>query len=211
MKKIVLSFYKNYQFKDANNAIYNFCNDTLSSLYLTTIKDRLYCDPTGSEARVRSQITLRIITEVLTRLLSPILPHTCDEVMESIYKNDSNSIQGVSALNLEASLDVDWAPVIETRKQVLKQLEDAKNNGIENSLDAGVKIPNSIHANFEYDLADLFGVSRIEFSDSNEIEITDLRNEPRCERVMETRQTVKEWPNGHILSERDYHATQQTH
>ena len=210
-EKTVLTFYKNYQFKDANNAIYNFCNDTLSSLYLTTIKDRLYCDPTGSEARLRSQITLRIITEVLTRLLSPILPHTCDEVMESIYKNDANSIQGVSALNLEASLEVDWAPVLETRKQVLKQLEDAKHNGIENSLDAGVKIPNSIHANFEYDLADLFGVSRIEFSDSNEIEITDLRNEPRCERSWKRDKTVKEWPNGHILSERDYHATQQTH
>ena len=40
----VLDLYQNYQFKDANNAIYHFCNDTLSSLYLTTIKDRLYCD-----------------------------------------------------------------------------------------------------------------------------------------------------------------------
>ncbi|MEK9728232.1 MAG: isoleucine--tRNA ligase, partial [Candidatus Margulisiibacteriota bacterium] len=42
-EKIVLDFYAQYQFKDANNAIYQFCNDTLSSFYLTTIKDRLYC------------------------------------------------------------------------------------------------------------------------------------------------------------------------
>ena len=74
-EKNTLEHYKNYQFRDANASIYHFCNDTLSSFYLSSIKDRMYCDALDSERRIRAQITLRIILEVLTRLLSPIL-HT---------------------------------------------------------------------------------------------------------------------------------------
>ena len=35
----VLKHYANYEFRDANTAIYHFCTDTLSSIYLSTIKD----------------------------------------------------------------------------------------------------------------------------------------------------------------------------
>ena len=207
----VLDLYQNYQFKDANNAIYHFCNDTLSSLYLTTIKDRLYCDASQSDARQRAQITLRVILEALTRVLSPILPHTCDEVMESLNDNDTATCQGEVALNLNYSFTVDWQPVIETRKQVLKQLEDAKANGIENSLDAGVEIPNTIDHQFLPDLADIFGVSRVEFVDNTTITINDLSNELRCERSWKRDASVAKREDGSILSERDYNAIKKNH
>ncbi len=205
----VLALYESYQFKDANNAIYHFCNDTLSSLYLTAIKDRLYCDKKDSDQRVRAQVTLRIILDVLTRLLSPILPHTCDEAMESLSQNDKAQVQGLSALNLKYSLTVDWQPVIEIRKHVLKHLEDAKANGIENSLDAGVDIPQTINENFLPDLADLFGVSRVTLIDQSDIKINNLSNELRCERSWKRDATVCKRHDGSVLSERDFHAIQQ--
>ena len=205
-EKNTLEHYKNYQFRDANASIYHFCNDTLSSFYLSSIKDRMYCDALDSERRIRAQITLRIILEVLTRLLSPILPHTCDEVMEAMLGPDTLSIQGEPALAISFTNESNWDDVMETRKNVQKELETAKNNGIENSLDAGVQLPSTLPiTEFSADLADIFGVSRVEFS-GDAISIQDLQNEPRCERSWKRDLTVKTRPNGAVLSERDYDA-----
>lgn len=210
-EKTTLGYYKNYQFREANSTIYHFCNDTLSSFYLSSIKDRMYCDALDSERRIRAQVTLRIILEVLIRLLTPILPHTCDEVMESMNPN-SDSIQGTSALHVSFTNPSNWDLVMETRKTVQKALENAKSNGIENSLDAGIQLPESLSIReFLPDLADIFGVSRVEFSTIETIAIQDLRDQHRCERSWKRDETVKEWPNGAILSERDYHAITQTH
>ena len=210
-EKEVLNHFKNYQFREANVAIYQFCNDTLSSFYLSAIKDRLYCDEAKSERRIRSQMTLRIILEVLIRLLSPILPHTCDEVYEALNPGTTETVQGLNALNTTFENQYPWDVVIETRKNVQKILEDAKINGIENSLDAGICIPAASNLQpFMADLADIFGVSRVEVHDLNSIDIQDLRDELRCERSWKRDITVKEWPNGSILSERDYHAINKT-
>ena len=208
----VLDHYKNYQFRDANTAIYQFCTDTLSSLYLSTIKDRLYCDAATSDQRQRAQITLRVILEVLLRVLSPILPHTCDEALESLTSGSEDSVQGSVALRLEnINYDDNWREIMNVRKLVLKELETAKTNGIENSLDAAVHIPNTIPATFLSDLPDLLGVSRVYFSDQNEVRIEDLKDAPRCERSWKRDETVQERADGSILSERDYHAIQQNH
>ena len=207
----VLNHYRSYQFRDANSAIYNFCNDTLSSFYLSAIKDRLYCDEPASDRRQRAQITLRILFDILIRLLSPILPHTCDEAMEALSNNES-SIQGTVSFKASFSNSANWAAVIQARKEILKRLEDAKTNGIENSLDAGVELPANLElAQFHPDLSDVFGVSRVSISDTPTILIHDLQHEPRCERSWKRDDTVKTWPNGAILSERDYHAITQTH
>ena len=115
------------------------------------------------------------------------------------------------ALNLNYSSTVDWQSVIETRKQVLKQLEDAKANGIENSLDAGVEIPNTIDHQFLPDLADLFGVSRVKFVDNTTITINDLSDELRCERSWKRDASVAKREDGSILSERDYNAIKKNH
>ncbi|MEK9726816.1 MAG: class I tRNA ligase family protein, partial [Candidatus Margulisiibacteriota bacterium] len=147
-----------------------------------------------------------VILDVLVRLLSPILPHTCDEVMESLHGPNATTIQGAPALKFNYTTAVDWQPVLQARRHVLKLLEDAKVKGIENSLDAGVKVPHSIPSEFLTDLADLFGVSRVEFHDSDSFEITDLQNELRCERSWKRDATVAERDNGAILSERDYNA-----
>ena len=156
-------------------------------------------------------MTLRIILEVLIRLLSPILPHTCDEVYEALNPGTTETVQGLNALNTTFENQYPWDVVIETRKNVQKILEDAKINGIENSLDAGICIPAASNLQpFMADLADIFGVSRVEVHDLNSIDIQDLRDELRCERSWKRDITVKEWPNGSILSERDYHAINKT-
>jgi isoleucyl-tRNA synthetase len=99
-----------------------------------------------------------------------------------------------------------------TRKTILKLLEDAKAMGIENSLDAGVCLPEHLDlAPFLPDLPDILGVSRVTIEAIDTPRIVDLRSHPRCERSWKRDTTVKEWPNGAVLSERDYHAITKNH
>ncbi len=203
--------YQQYQFRLVNQSIYQFCNDTLSSFYCSAVKDRLYCDYSKSERRIQTQFTLRYILECLVRCLSPILPHTCDEVMECLLGSEIPTHQGTQSLQFSSiSANPKWESVMEIRKQVLKQLENAKENGIENSLDAGIELPETLDiTEFSNELADIFGVSRVSFSDTNEIKIIDLRDQLCCERSWKRDETVSERDDGSILSERDYHAINQ--
>jgi isoleucyl-tRNA synthetase len=94
-----------------------------------------------------------------------------------------------------------------------KALEEAKAQGIENRLDAGVTLPDAggelAKAGFNTpegraDLADLLGVSRVQLdAAATSPRIQDLRGEPRCERSWKRDGTVKQRSDGGMLSDRD--------
>lgn len=206
----VTQHYAAYEFRDANQAIYQFCNDTLSSIYCTTVKDRLYCDRPDSLRRRRTQYALRYILESLVHCLSPILPHTCDELMESLHDSNAPTIQGAAAPpTITPSVSPKWTHALTIRKTVQKELEYAKQLGIDNSLDAGVNIPISTEIDpLTDDLPDFFGVSRISFTHDTSVSIEDLRHAPCCERSWKRDATVTQRANGALLSDRDYDAIQ---
>ena len=128
--------------------------------------------------------------------------------MESLLGPDTTTYQGQPTVLFQVSSNSQWSAVMDVRKLVQKQLEDAKDQGIENSLDAGYASSSFEINAFSDDLADIFGVSRIEFSNNSDISIRDLRNEPCCERSWKRDDTVSLRPDGSYLSERDYHAIQ---
>ena len=61
-------------------------------------------------------------------------------------------------------------------------------------------------AKFKADLPDMLGVSRVKLAPSGEIIISDLRNEPRCERSWKRDGTVKMRSDGGMLTDRDAEA-----
>jgi hypothetical protein len=96
--------------------------------------------------------------------------------------------------------------VINLRDAALKRLEEAKADGVDNPLDAGLVIPDpeGTFARFGEDLADLCGVSRARFETGlGEVEIEDLRDAPRCERSRKRDGTVRARSDGALLSDRD--------
>jgi isoleucyl-tRNA synthetase len=206
---VVLEHYRNYEFRSAHLALFDFCNDTMSAIYLDAVKDRLYCDRSDSPRRRRTQAAMLEITRVLVRLLAPILPHTADEAWRALDDGADACVQLEVFEGSRLAADADWSMVLDRRDQVLKALEEAKSAGIENPLDAGVTVPDPEGrlARFADDLTDLFRCSRVRLDpDAAGVSVLDLRAEPRCERSWRRDETVKQRGDGGWLSDRDAEA-----
>jgi isoleucyl-tRNA synthetase len=204
----VLEHYRNYEFRPAHLALFDFCNDTLSAIYLDAVKDRLYCDRDDSPRRRATQAAMKEIASVLIRLLAPILPHTADEAWRSL-EPDSGSVQQQTFNCAGVDADPAWETVLDRRDEVLKALEEAKAGGIDNPLDAGVLVPDAGGklAPFAGDLPDLFGCSRVTLDETADtVTVQDLREAPRCERSWRRDPTVKQRGDGGWLSDRDAEA-----
>ncbi len=207
--------YLSYQFKKVREALFNFCNDTMSAVYMAAVKDRLYCGRADSRRRRRTQTVLYEAANTLIRLMAPILVHTADEAWLALHGVEQDSERCVHLESLpeapEVVADVAWDAVFELRSEVLRAFEQAKESmEISNPMDAGARV--SIEAGrrtaiepFMAELVDLCGMSRFELveGDSLAVEILDLRDEPRCERSWKRDGTVRERSDGGMLSQRD--------
>ncbi len=210
MQAKVRAAYDEYAFRKAHQLIYDFCNDTLSAFYCAAVKDRLYCDKADSPRRRRTQTVMWDLADLLCRLLAPLLPHTADEGYRSLWKEVDGATERCVHLTdfVEVATPIEpdsaWPQVMEVRSEALKALEDAKAQGIDNPLDAEIVVPDpdGVLKRFEDDLADMLGVSRVKFTDSGEIAVNSLQDEPRCERSWKRDGTVKQRSDGAMLCDR---------
>ncbi len=216
----VIKAYDTYDFANAHGLLYDFCNRTLSAVYLSAIKDRLYCDRKDSARRRMTQTTLWELTDGLCRLLAPVLVHTADEAYRALWKVDAADTKTCVHLKtfiptFGVKADADWVKVMQAIDGASVALERAKAElGVENPLDAGVTLPDpdGVLSRFDpRDLADLLGVSRVTCdpsapSGATSVRVTDLRSEPRCERSWKRDGTVKPRADGGMLSDRDAEA-----
>ena len=142
----------------------------------------------------------------ILRLLAPILPHTADEAWHSARR--------AGCVHLERHQSVGTAVRRDGRRSrekllTLKALEEAKERGIENSLDAGVVLPDSDGSlpAFASDLADLFEVSRVRVDPDAAAVAVEIFPRPAGVRTLVAQDdTVTERANGCMLSDRDWDA-----
>lgn len=212
----VRSGYQEFQFKRVAEAIFNFCNETLSAVYIAAVKDRLYCDPPDGRRRRRTQTVMYQIADSLIRALAPILVHTAEEAWLALH---SESMESDASVHLELlpdpmpwQEDARWAEVMAFRQSALKAVEEFKTGeaGLKNPLDAGLRAvltPQWLTSLrwCESELADLCGLSRVvlEEGETELLEVLDLREEPRCERSWKRDGTVRQRSDGGWLSDRD--------
>ncbi len=205
----VIGAYERYAFREAHQAIYDFCNETLSSVYLAAVKDRLYCDRLDSERRRQTQCAMHLLTQGLCTLLAPLLPHTADEAYRSLVGAEQDAETSVHLASFNAGfgapMDARWDAVLKARDAGLAAMELARSESdLDNPLDTGVTLVDRDGALAAFDLADLadlLGVSRVSFGPA--VSVQDLRNEPRCERSWKRDGTVRERSDGGLLSDRD--------
>lgn len=213
LRERVIAAYERYDFRAAHLALFDFCNDTLSAVYLAAVKDRLYCDRANSPRRRRTQTALWELTDGLCRLLAPVLCHTADEAFRALWKAEEGDDTCVHVKEFGGRLgvraDEAWPAVMRLREEGLRALERAKATGVENPLDAGLRLPADGPASrFDRtDLADLLGVSRVEFAHGlRSPEVVDLREDARCERSWKRDGTVRAREGGVLLTDRDAEA-----
>ena len=142
----VVKAYEAYEFHVVYQTIHHFCAVEMSSFYLDIIKDRLYANAPHDPARKASQTVLYAALTAITKLISPILPHTADEVWKYIPGVELSSVQLAELPEVDSSLyneelENKWNCFLDVRDDVLKALEEArKEKVIGNSLGAAVHL-----------------------------------------------------------------------
>jgi isoleucyl-tRNA synthetase len=215
----VMHAFETYQFRFAHQRIFDFCNETLSAVYLAAVKDRMYCDKPDSSRRRQSQRAMHAIAEGLCRLLAPILCHTSDEALRALRKvvtGDTSTCvhldrmfgsPGAWGFGVEA--DPRWREVTEIRTIALGAMERARaEKGVDNPLDMAVSLPDKdgdLEAFDPVDLADLLGVSVVTIERGGTAPaVIDLRpTHERCARSWKRDGTVRLRADGGMLSNRD--------
>ena len=177
----VIRYYQQFDFHKIYQSVNAFVISELSAFYLDVVKDRLYTYAPKSRGRRSAQTALWRIGEAMTRLLAPILSFTCDEVWQYLPKMDSRpasvhlakfpdakDVLGEGVPAEDPRQQEDWAQLLTVRNQVLKSLEEARNQKqIGKSLEAQVKVTASDPAysvleRYKPDLRYAFIVSQVD-------------------------------------------------
>ncbi len=132
----VTASYDAYEFHKVYHAIYNYCAVDLSSLYMDILKDRLYASVANSIERRSAQTALYEILSALTRMLSPIISHTAEEVWQIMPGKDKaesiilESFPEPNSAWVDTELAQRWSRIFEVRSRVMLALEEARQAGI---------------------------------------------------------------------------------
>jgi len=133
--KQVRTSYGKYEFSGIYHAVNNFCTLDLSAFYLDFAKDGLYIEKADNKDRRAIQTVLYESLVALTKLVSPILSHTADEVWEFIPGVEEESVQLTDMPDDKEFENADellkkWTAFMKLRDDVLKALEEARNEKI---------------------------------------------------------------------------------
>ncbi|HET7728881.1 MAG TPA: isoleucine--tRNA ligase [Usitatibacter sp.] len=143
--------YKKFEFHSVAQRLQTFCSEDLGGFWLDILKDRLYTAGKASPARRSAQTALHHVTQILLRLMAPILSFTAEEAWEVLHPaaegQPADSIffhtwkDVLPAQAGEPELLARWTRLREIRSAVAKRLEERRAAGdIGSSLQAEVAL-----------------------------------------------------------------------
>jgi len=194
VKNDAISAFERFDFGAVVGRIVTFMSSDLSAFYLDVTKDILYCDAQTSSRRKQVQSVIYKTTDVLMRLLTPILPFTMDEVYHSFPTKEKSNVQLLDfpheSHESDASIASDYREFMKVREVVFKRLEEARARGdIGSSQEAYVYLPikNDVITRLGLkdnpeELARLFVVSKVLFDDNDQVSVARAGGHkcPRC-------------------------------
>ncbi|WP_353947682.1 isoleucine--tRNA ligase [Sporolactobacillus sp. Y61] len=208
-----LNEYNVYQFQNVYKAVQNYCSIDLSAFYMDIAKDALYVQARDSLVRRSAQTVMFKTVTALTKLLSPIIPHTAEEIWQFI-PGASEKSEYVQLTDMPEKTEVPdagqlnekWKALLSVRDDVLKSLEKARNSKmIGSSLEASVTVyttPSTEWLKDQPALDKLFIVSHVDVTDQSAPEEADQYTEDavrvspaegtKCERCWAVLPTVGE-------------------
>lgn len=162
--------FENYEFSTVYHTINNFVSTELSAFYLDLAKDVVYIYEADHKDRRAMQTVMYDALVALVKLLTPVLPHTTDELWAYMEHEQAESVQLTDmpqAVEVPNATDLiaKWDKVLTVRDDVLKALEMARaEKQIGKSLEAHVHLyvkdsVKELFADDKIDYAQLFIVS----------------------------------------------------
>lgn len=132
--KQVRAAYDRYDFSAVYHAINNFVSVELSAFYLDVAKDVVYIEAPTNPARRAMQTVMYDSLLTLLKILTPIIPHTTDELW-SYLNEEEVSVQLTDFPEVDErsnfkELKEKWSKVMDIRDEVLKALEEARNEKV---------------------------------------------------------------------------------
>ncbi|MFV0558452.1 MAG: isoleucine--tRNA ligase [Enterococcus sp.] len=145
IKEIREEGYEKYNFLHIYKTVMNFLTVDLSSFYLDFAKDVVYIEAEDAHERRCMQTVFYQTAVALTQLLTPIIPHTAEEIWSHL-KEEEDYVQlaefpAYQEFPNQAELLDTWEAFMSFRDNVLKALEEARNEKlIGKSLEAKVVV-----------------------------------------------------------------------
>lgn len=129
--KEILDAYANYEFMEIYKKLINFITTDLSAFYMDVAKDVVYIEAPDSKKRRSMQTVLYDVVVRLTMLMTPILPHTTEEIWKYLKEDEKyaqlSEMPEVKHFNNEEKLVDLWNRFMNLRSGVFKALEEARN------------------------------------------------------------------------------------
>lgn len=131
----VLAAYNEYDFMAIYKAINNFITIDLSAFYLDFAKDVVYIEAENALVRRQMQTVFYDVLVKITKLLTPILPHTAEEIWSYLEHEAEEFVQLAELPDAESfdnadALLADWEAFMTFRAQAQKALEEARNEKV---------------------------------------------------------------------------------
>lgn len=168
--------YANFKFLDIYKIIVNFVTVDLSAFYLDFAKDVVYIEGAKSLERRQMQTVFYDVLVKLTKLLTPILPHTAEEIWSYLEHEAEDFVQLAELPEAERFENQEeilgtWAAFMDFRAKAQKALEEARTEKvIGKSLEAHLTVYPSEETKvlldaLNSDLAQLLIVSNLTIAD----------------------------------------------
>jgi len=123
--------YDKYNFLHIYRTVINFLTVDMSSFYLDFAKDVVYIEGQNDFQRRAMQTVFYQTAVALTKLLTPIIPHTAEEIWSYLKEEDDYvqlaELPGYQVFANQAELLDQWSAFLDFRDNVLKALEEARN------------------------------------------------------------------------------------
>ncbi|MBA2919114.1 isoleucine--tRNA ligase [Sphingomonas sp. MAH-20] len=135
-----------FEFNRYVRRLSEFANEDLSAFFFDIRKDCLYCDAPSSPKRRAYRTVLDVLFNALVRWMAPIIPFTAEEVWQTRWPGESDSVHfsdwpEVDAKWLNPTLGAKWDALRGLRGQVTEAIEPLRREKvIGSSLEAVVAI-----------------------------------------------------------------------
>jgi isoleucyl-tRNA synthetase len=179
------------EFSRYTRAIFDFANSDLSAFFFDIRKDCLYCDAKSDPKRRAYRTLLDTLFHALVRYVAPIIPFTAEEVWQSRFPSEEDSVHflewpEVDARWIDGGLDDKWTELRSQRDQVNEAIEPLRREKIvRSSLEADVTMGEYLPVG-DVDFAEVAIVARVTMGEGDGIVVkpSDWHKCGRCWRLL---------------------------